>query len=648
MKYQYLLYESDEQLRALERKWLHTGNPEDEQNYLTVLQRSLGPQWRALVFMGVHYGRGYPPELSVQFEKVATAWNTIQQISKGPYAFGHDEDAFYTGILDPRVLSRLFETIRSDGDDAEIEIAGIIYEYYKYTSMPDVIYLDPDTGRVPSMVLAPVDAAIWDVIHIEPPFANENEFDYLVKYWESYGRHGDEPVDPEAAALLHNLELDLSDHEGEVEPEDDLEEEEEEEPDQPNPPTLENLTAAQRAILEAEGYNRRDFLKLLGKAAGASQIGSIEKVGKIVGGASGLIRSKDWIVQIAPLLASSGDDFIIRNHKVFEILKAAGIGDIKYHTGAGAYITTANKESVARLLETLEVEKSKNVADLLRGADEDVIISAFGPKSGAHDRKDWTEAFNDAIDIDWRDMLENIVDNLNTPEAVANGYNISPQMQKWLSSNGFELDKDYNEWYEESRNEESKWESDQEPINFKNWSPHERQIKLQQAGDEPVKSGPFRFESRLTNKLKLIEQIDPSVADPRQVQPIIDMKLWNQITEIIPHDPHDEPSPRLIGQIDNVKVYIVDGDLIRHNYYMDYVDGGHDLVYGPGNKTYPEVNFISPNTIWLDGSNDYGTMLETLYHEVIERRLMSQGMTYDEAHKIANLSERQICTLVGL
>lgn len=505
---QYLLYESDEQLRALERKWLHTGNPEDEQNYLTVLQRSLGPQWRALVYMGVHYGRGSPPELSEQFQKVGTAWSIIQQISRGPYAFGTDEDAFYTGILDPRVLSKLLETMRSNGDNAEIEIEGVTYTPIKYPSVPDLVFLEPDTGRMPSITVAPVDAAIWNAMHIEAPFANENEFDYLVEYWENYGRYGDEPVDHAAAALLHNLELDFSDHEGEVEPEGDLEdEEEEEEPGQPNPPTLENLTAAQQAILEAEGYNRRDFLKLLGKAAGASQTGPIEKVGKIVGGASGLIRSKDWIVQIAPLLASSGDDFIIRNHKVFELLRSAGLNNIKYHTGTGAYVTTASKESVTRLLETLEVEKSKNVTNLLRGADEDVIVSAFGPKSGAHDRKDWAEAFNDAIDIDWRDMLENIVDNLNTPEAVANGYNISPQMQKWLSSNGFKLNKDYNKW-EKSKDEEFKWESDQEPVDFKSWSPHERQIKLQEPGDEPVKSGPFRFESRLANKLKLIEQID--------------------------------------------------------------------------------------------------------------------------------------------
>ena len=123
------------------------------------------------------------------------------------------------------------------------------------------------------------------------------------------------------------------------------------------------------------------------------------------------------------------------------------------------------------------------------------------------------------------------------------------------------------------------------------------------------------------------------------LQPIVDRYLWQKITAFIPKTTAG-PYPRTLGKINGLLIRLIDGNSIRRRYFADFNYGGHDLVYGPGNKAYPDVRFIPKGEIWLDGLIKYDGLVTTLYHELIEHSLMKKGIPYSRAHQVANLSER--------
>ena len=74
---------------------------------------------------------------------------------------------------------------------------------------------------------------------------------------------------------------------------------------------------------------------------------------------------------------------------------------------------------------------------------------------------------------------------------------------------------------------------------------------------------------------------------------------------------------------DEVKVWVVDGELIRDVFYIDFTEGGHDKVYG----------FIPAKEVWIDDDVKPEERPFILLHEIHERRLMSGGWKYARAHK---------------
>jgi hypothetical protein len=72
-----------------------------------------------------------------------------------------------------------------------------------------------------------------------------------------------------------------------------------------------------------------------------------------------------------------------------------------------------------------------------------------------------------------------------------------------------------------------------------------------------------------------------------------------------------------------LKVWIVDGELVRDLFFIDYTEGGHDKVY----------RFIPKAEVWLDDDLTAGERRYVLLHEVHERRLMAGGMDYYHAHR---------------
>ena len=90
---------------------------------------------------------------------------------------------------------------------------------------------------------------------------------------------------------------------------------------------------------------------------------------------------------------------------------------------------------------------------------------------------------------------------------------------------------------------------------------------------------------------------------------------------------------------DGTKIYIVDGDYVRSNIAnkkengIDFVEGGHDLVY----------DLIPKGEIWVEHMiNDHDEKMNML-HEIYEHTLMKHmKMPYEEAHNDTQTVERAI------
>ncbi|MFH1237896.1 MAG: hypothetical protein V1491_00460 [archaeon] len=72
-----------------------------------------------------------------------------------------------------------------------------------------------------------------------------------------------------------------------------------------------------------------------------------------------------------------------------------------------------------------------------------------------------------------------------------------------------------------------------------------------------------------------------------------------------------------------ISVWIVDGELVRSLFFLDFTEGGHDRVY----------KFIPDGEIWIDNDVSVGERKFILVHEAHERNLMIKGVSYDDAHR---------------
>jgi hypothetical protein len=72
----------------------------------------------------------------------------------------------------------------------------------------------------------------------------------------------------------------------------------------------------------------------------------------------------------------------------------------------------------------------------------------------------------------------------------------------------------------------------------------------------------------------------------------------------------------------NLKVWIVNGELVRDFFYIDFAGGGHDKVY----------HFIPEGEVWLDDDIAARERKFILIHELHERALMSRGKDYPHGH----------------
>jgi len=80
-----------------------------------------------------------------------------------------------------------------------------------------------------------------------------------------------------------------------------------------------------------------------------------------------------------------------------------------------------------------------------------------------------------------------------------------------------------------------------------------------------------------------------------------------------------------MGERDGISIWIVDGYLIRKNFYPDFGFSGNDLSY----------HFIPPKEIWIDGQISCEETEYSVSLEMMERKLMSEGKSYSDAYEEA-------------
>jgi hypothetical protein len=80
-----------------------------------------------------------------------------------------------------------------------------------------------------------------------------------------------------------------------------------------------------------------------------------------------------------------------------------------------------------------------------------------------------------------------------------------------------------------------------------------------------------------------------------------------------------------MGERNGIKIWIVDGYLVRKDFYPDFGFSGNDLSY----------HFIPPKEVWIDGQISAEETEYSIGTELMERDLMLKGKSYSDAYEMA-------------
>jgi len=79
-----------------------------------------------------------------------------------------------------------------------------------------------------------------------------------------------------------------------------------------------------------------------------------------------------------------------------------------------------------------------------------------------------------------------------------------------------------------------------------------------------------------------------------------------------------------------LRVWLVDGPIIRRDYDIDFTEGG----------THPRYSFIPEMEVWIELEETVKERQFVLLHELHERRLMCRGLGYEDAHQQSSIVEQ--------
>lgn len=88
--------------------------------------------------------------------------------------------------------------------------------------------------------------------------------------------------------------------------------------------------------------------------------------------------------------------------------------------------------------------------------------------------------------------------------------------------------------------------------------------------------------------------------------------------------PHpDKVHTKLLGKTDaGLSVWLINGRLVRSAFFLDFMDGGHHLIYP----------WVPEKEVWVDDDLVSKEYPYVILHELHERMLMAKGWSYNKAH----------------
>ena len=92
-------------------------------------------------------------------------------------------------------------------------------------------------------------------------------------------------------------------------------------------------------------------------------------------------------------------------------------------------------------------------------------------------------------------------------------------------------------------------------------------------------------------------------------------------------------SKSLIREQDGMKIFNVDDNYVKTHIYADFTEGGNGYAY---------PNFVPMDEIWVAKDKDKQNKEAIILHELAEVKKMKIGMSYDNAHEIANKVEMKL------
>jgi len=89
---------------------------------------------------------------------------------------------------------------------------------------------------------------------------------------------------------------------------------------------------------------------------------------------------------------------------------------------------------------------------------------------------------------------------------------------------------------------------------------------------------------------------------------------------------------KLLAETGDVRIWLVNGQLVRTLFDTDFTEGGHDLVY----------TYVPKGEVWIENDVGFAEVPYILLHELHERNLMKRGLSYNEAHAESSRLEYQV------
>jgi len=88
---------------------------------------------------------------------------------------------------------------------------------------------------------------------------------------------------------------------------------------------------------------------------------------------------------------------------------------------------------------------------------------------------------------------------------------------------------------------------------------------------------------------------------------------------------------KLLKKQGQLKIYLINGKMLRKKLDPNFYFGGHHLAY----------KYVPKNEVWLDNSVVIKERKYVLIHELYELQMMKKGKGYNDAHDYANAVEKE-------